>query len=135
MNNDTPAWKKIFTVFEPGGVVTLIIVIGIIALFVGLVMIISWSGGRTKQFATECTVLDGFVVDINEVTVCAAMEAVDGVLWSEKLPDPMKYHVSHACRLAGGRMLNLSSQSHDIGCYKVTVFKELGARHDYRPSN
>ena len=93
-----------------------------------------------KGFARDCTLLGGHVAGIAGVYFCIDAMPVrrqDGttIIWDARGTHTEKYQTSSDCLTAGGKIIDLSPAENDKGCYIYTIFEELGARHDYRPTN
>ena len=151
MTANKPAWKRLIT----SGVLlfSVLFIAGIGALSWGISQI-EWKETVTiretitvtvhdfpdsvkvmKGFARDCTLLGGQVAGIAGVFFCIDAQVVPGVMWNAGDSNVKKYQASNDCLAAGGRMIDLSPAENDKGCYTYTIFKELGARYDYRPTN
>ena len=99
---------------------------------VGITFIVKVNENPTHiEFAKECALLDGRVQRLNGVTFCVTIRSIPNVVFYGGMTHKEKYKTTHECHLAGGQMFDLSRKSFDYGCYKFTIFEELGARNDY----
>lgn len=117
----TPAWKRFITNLWFIGFVA-----GVLVTF-GVRSILKENPTHT-EFAKECATLDGSVRKLNGVTFCIDIQAIPDIIYFSRMNHEEKYKITHDCVIAGGQMFDLSSNDHDYGCYKFTIFKELGAR-------
>ena len=117
----TPAWKRFITNLWFIGFVA-----GVLVTF-GVRSILKENPTHT-EFAKECATLDGSVRKLNGVTFCIDIQEIPDIIYFSRMNHEEKYKITHDCVIAGGQMFDLSSNDHDYGCYKFTIFKELGAR-------
>ena len=109
--------------------------IGVAALFVILtgLSLAANIANEHLEFKTRCMIeFNGQVTKIDGMTFCIDVQMVPEVVWVGGYGDKETYRITNECNVAGGKILNLSSASHDRGCYTYTIYKELGARHEYR---
>ncbi|KKN34523.1 hypothetical protein LCGC14_0792730 [marine sediment metagenome] len=85
------------------------------------------------EFAKECSLLSGFVREVGKNTFCIDIQPIPDIIFLSTMNKKEKYKLTHECMSAGGQMFDFSNNDFDYGCYKFTIFEELGARNDYVP--
>ncbi len=123
-----PAWKNAL------GYIAAFFVVVSVAASIGILM---RENPIHVEFAKQCVMKNGSIRTLNGVTFCAHITPIPDMVWlgTRSMSEEEQYKFTHACMSAGGQKFDFSRDEYDIGCYKITIVEELGARNDYVPSN